>query len=92
MICSRWYARLRRAGMMLERPIAAEAVHRGRTRSRRNPRQADVLPTKRRDVGQEIVGDCSAVVAQLPDSLVEIDCVPVHDGGDNEAQAQSAFE
>jgi hypothetical protein len=43
--------------------------------------QADVLPPERSDVGQEIVGNRCAPNAQLPDGPVEIDRVPVNDGG-----------
>jgi hypothetical protein len=37
-------------------------------------------------VSQKIVGDYSTLGTQLPDGLVEIDHVPVHNGGRDEAQ------
>ena len=52
--------------------------------------QTDVLPSKRGDVGEEIVGDIGSLRAQLPDGAVEIDRVPVNDGSGNEAQARRA--
>src|SRR5712692_2123354 len=47
-----------------------------------------MLPTERVDVSQEIVGNRRALSAQLPDGPVEIDRVPVDDGGGDEAQAR----
>ncbi len=43
-----------------------------------------MLPTERGDVSQEIVGNRRALSAQLPDGPVEIDRVPVDDGGGDE--------
>jgi hypothetical protein len=52
------------------------------------PGQSDVLPSERGDVSQKIVGDYPTLSTQLPDGLVEIDHVPVHNGGRDEAQAR----
>ena len=49
-----------------------------------------MLPSKRGDVGEEIVGDICSLRAQLPDGTVEIDRVPVNDGGGDEAEARRA--
>ena len=52
--------------------------------------RANVLPTERGDVSQKIVGDYPTLGPQLPDGPVEIDHVPVHNGGRDEAQALRA--
>jgi hypothetical protein len=52
--------------------------------------QADMLPSKRCDMGQKVVGDFRSLSAQMPDGAVEIDCVPVNNGGGDEAQARCA--
>src|ERR1700733_10254090 len=49
-----------------------------------------MLPSERGDMGQQIVGHRRALRAQLPDGTVEIDRVPVNDGGGDEAQARRA--
>jgi hypothetical protein len=49
-----------------------------------------MLPSERGDMGQQIVGNCRSLRAQLPDGTVEINCVPVNDGGGDEAQARRA--
>jgi hypothetical protein len=51
-----------------------------------NAREIDVLPTERRDVLQQHVGNVSALSLQMSDSTVEIDSVPVHDGADDEIE------
>ena len=45
-----------------------------------------MLPAEWRDVGQEIVGNGRAQGTQVLDGLVEIDGVPVDDGGSDEAE------
>ncbi len=47
-----------------------------------------MLPTERGDVSQKIVGKGRALSAQLPDGPVELDRVPVDDGGGDEPQAR----
>ena len=49
-----------------------------------------MLPSERRDVGKEIVGNCCALGPQLPNGPVEIDRVPMHDRGRDEAEARGA--
>jgi hypothetical protein len=41
-------------------------------------------------MGQQIVGNHCSLRAQLPNGTVEIDCVPVDNGGGDEAQARCA--
>jgi hypothetical protein len=41
-------------------------------------------------MGQQIVGNRRSLHAQLPDGTVEVDRVPVNDGGGDEAQARRA--
>jgi len=38
-------------------------------------------------MGQQIVGNRHPLRSQLPDGAVEIDCIPMNDGGNDEAQA-----
>lgn len=45
-----------------------------------------MLPAERRDMRQEIVGNGRALSTQVLDGLVEIDGVPVDDGGGDEAE------
>jgi hypothetical protein len=47
-----------------------------------------MLPPERGDMSQQIVGHRRSLLAQLPNGTVEIDRVPVNDGGGNEAQAR----
>ena len=49
-----------------------------------------MLPSGRGDVGQQIIGSHRSLRAQLPNGTVEIDRVPVEDGGRDEAQARRA--
>ena len=51
--------------------------------------QADMLPPERGDVGQKFVGNGRALSAQLPNRPVEIDRVPVNDGGGDETETRS---
>jgi hypothetical protein len=51
---------------------------------------ADVFPTERGDMGQQIVGNYHSLRAQLPDGTVEIDRIPVNNRGGDEAQARRA--
>jgi hypothetical protein len=41
-------------------------------------------------MGQQIVGNRRSLRAQLPDGTVEIDRVPINDGGGDEAQTRRA--
>ena len=47
-----------------------------------------MLPAEGRNVGEEAVGDSDASRAQMLDRAVEIDGVPVNDGGCQEGQAR----
>jgi hypothetical protein len=49
-----------------------------------------MLPSKRSDVGQQIVGNHRSLRTQLPNGTVEIDRVPMDNGGGDEAQARRA--
>ena len=46
-----------------------------------------MLPAKRRDVGEQLVGDCDALGTELADRLVEVDGIPVDDGCRQQAEA-----
>jgi hypothetical protein len=48
--------------------------------------QCDVLPSKRGDMGEKIIGNGAALSTQMLDDTVEVDCVPVDDRGGDEAQ------
>jgi len=49
-----------------------------------------VLPSERGDVGQQIIGNRRSLRAQLLDGTIEIDRVPMNNGGGDEAQARCA--
>ena len=49
-----------------------------------------MLPSEWCDMGQQIVGNRRSLRAQLPDGTVEIDRVPMNNGGGDEAQARRA--
>ena len=49
-----------------------------------------MLPSKGCDVGQQVVGNRRSLRAQLLDGPVEIDRVPVDNGGGDEAQTRCA--
>ena len=49
-----------------------------------------MLPAERGDVGQKLVGNRRPLRAQLSNGPVEIDRVPMNDGGRDEAQARRA--
>ena len=49
-----------------------------------------MLPTERRHVGDQIVGDDFAARAQLVGGAAEIDGVPEDDGGDGKVEAGGA--
>ena len=49
-----------------------------------------MLPSERGNVGQQIVRNHRSLRAQLPNGTVEIDRVPVDNGGGDEAQARRA--
>ena len=50
-----------------------------------------MLPAKRGDVGEKLIGNGFAARAQLADGAAEIDGVPEDDGGDGEIEAGSAI-
>ena len=52
--------------------------------------ERDVLPSKRCDVREEIVGNDDAMVTEVLDGTVEVDGIPVDDRGGDEAQAGGA--
>ena len=52
----------------------------------RNRRQRDVLPAKRRHVGQEIVRHAAAVSPDVLDGLLQVHRVPVHNSGGDQAE------
>ena len=52
--------------------------------------QNDVLPPEGSDVREEIIGNSHALRAQMLDGAIEIDRVPMHDGGGDETEARGA--
>ena len=52
--------------------------------------QTNMLPPERCDMGQQIIGITRPLQPQLPDGAVEIDRVPMNDGGSDEAQPRRA--
>ena len=49
-----------------------------------------MLPAERCDVSEQIVGHMDALGAKMLDGPVEVDGVPVDDGGGEQAQARRA--
>jgi len=47
-----------------------------------------VLPSERRDVFEQLVGNIAALLAQISRSPAEIDRIPVNDGTDDQVEAR----